>query len=215
MRTVYVQPPTRRKSRAGPPTRPACGNRLREIGPSARHPQIDAHPLPLRPLVAQGGAMHRIVLALSLAALLATAPDAGVAQGGARWRPPVTPVIVVAQFDPPAQRWLAGHRGVDLRTAPGARVRAAGEGRVAFAGMLAGRGVVSVDHGDLRTTYEPVDALVETGERVAAGETLGTVGTGTGHCGSGRCLHLGLRRGRDYLDPMLLLRPTSARLVPW
>jgi len=124
-------------------------------------------------------------------------------------------VDVVGDFHPPAQRWLPGHRGVDLRTAPGQHVRAAGDGRVAFAGTLAGRGVVSVDHGALRTTYEPVDAQVVAGERVRAGETLGTVGTGTGHCGSGSCLHLGLRRGREYLDPLLLLRRASARLRPW
>jgi murein DD-endopeptidase MepM/ murein hydrolase activator NlpD len=104
---------------------------------------------------------------------------------------------------------------VDLRTSPGQRVAAAGDGRVAFAGSLAGRGVIAVDHGDLRTTYEPVDARVHVGERVLAGQTLGTVGTGTGHCGSGNCLHLGLRRGREYLDPMLLLSRPSARLRPW
>ncbi len=117
-------------------------------------------------------------------------------------------------FDPPAQRWLPGHRGVDLRTSQGAPVRAAGDGRVAFAGTLAGRGVITIDHGDLRTTYEPVDALVAVGERVHAGETIGTVGTGTGHCGSGRCLHLGLRRGREYLDPMLLLGPRVSAPAP-
>jgi murein DD-endopeptidase MepM/ murein hydrolase activator NlpD len=152
---------------------------------------------------------------LAVSTLLLGAPSAGVAQDGMRWRPPVTPVTVLRHFDPPEQRWLPGHRGVDLRTTPGAGVRAAGDGRVTFAGTLAGRGVVTVDHGELRTTYEPVDALVLVGERVRAGETIGTTGTGTGHCGSGRCLHLGLRRGREYLDPMLLLGRSSARLRPW
>jgi murein DD-endopeptidase MepM/ murein hydrolase activator NlpD len=104
---------------------------------------------------------------------------------------------------------------VDLRTEPGQRVRAAGDGRVAFAGTIAGRGVVAVDHGILRTTYEPVDAQVVVGERVRVGEVLGTVATGTGHCGSGSCLHLGLRRGPEYLDPLLLLSRASARLRPW
>jgi murein DD-endopeptidase MepM/ murein hydrolase activator NlpD len=157
----------------------------------------------------------RIALALGITVALLVAPDAGRARDGVRWRPPVTPVDVVAHFHPPAQRWLPGHRGVDLRTTVGARVRSAGAGRVAFAGTIAGRGVVTVDHGTLRTTYEPVEALVRPGERVAAGEVIGTVGTGTGHCGSGRCLHLGLRRGREYLDPMLLLGRASARLRPW
>lgn len=160
-------------------------------------------------------AAHRMSLALAAAALLGAGPHAGAAQDGLRWRPPVTPVSVVRDFDPPERRWLPGHRGVDLRTTVGARVRAAGDGRVTFAGMLAGRAVVTVDHGDLRTTYEPVDPQVVPGERVAAGETIGSIGTGTGHCGSGNCLHLGLRRGREYLDPMLLLGRASARLRPW
>jgi murein DD-endopeptidase MepM/ murein hydrolase activator NlpD len=160
-------------------------------------------------------ALHPIPVTLCAAALLCAAPNPRSAADELRWRPPVTPVAVVRHFDPPAQRWLPGHRGVDLRTTQGALVRAAGDGRVAFAGTLAGRGVITIDHGDLRTTYEPVEALAGVGERVHAGEAIGTVGTGTGHCGSGRCLHLGLRRGREYLDPMLLLGHASARLRPW
>ena len=160
-------------------------------------------------------ALRPIPVTLVAAALLWAAPDPGSAEDGLRWRPPVTPVVVVRHFDPPEQRWLPGHRGVDLRTSQGAPVRAAGDGRVAFAGILAGRGVITIDHGDLRTTYEPVDARAAVGERVHAGETIGTVGNGTGHCGSGRCLHLGLRRGREYLDPMLLLGRATARLRPW
>jgi murein DD-endopeptidase MepM/ murein hydrolase activator NlpD len=157
-----------------------------------------------------------IATTLAAAALLLLgAPNAGRAQDELRWRPPITPVTVVRRFDPPEQRWLPGHRGVDLRASVGERVRAAGDGRVAFVGTLAGRGVITIDHGDLRTTYEPVEAVVRVGERVRAGESIGTVATGTGHCGSGRCLHLGLRRGREYLNPMLLLGRTSARLRPW
>ncbi len=160
-------------------------------------------------------AIRRNHVTIAVAALLVGLPHVSSGHASVRWRPPITPVVVVRQFDPPAQRWLPGHRGVDLRTAQGDRVHAAGDGRVAFVGNLAGRGVITIDHGDLRTTYEPVEALVVVGERVHAGESIGTVGTGTGHCGSGRCLHLGLRRGREYLDPMLLLGRTSARLRPW
>jgi len=156
-----------------------------------------------------------IATTLAATLLLLGAPNAGSSQDGLRWRPPITPVTVVRRFDPPERRWLPGHRGVDLRASVGERVRAAGDGRVAFVGTLAGRGVITINHGDLRTTYEPVEALVRVGERVRAGQSIGTVGTGTGHCGSGRCLHLGLRRGREYLNPMLLLGRTSARLRPW
>jgi murein DD-endopeptidase MepM/ murein hydrolase activator NlpD len=94
-------------------------------------------------------------------------------------------------------------------------VRAAGGGRVTYAADLAGRGVVVVDHGRLRTTYEPVTASVEIGARVRAGGPIGIVATGSGHCGDGRCLHLGLRVGRTYLDPLLVIRPTTGLLRPW
>src|SRR4029450_10888736 len=67
---------------------------------------------------------------------------------------PVTPPFVVRRFDPPPRPWLAGHRGGDLSAAPSAGVRAAGAGTVVYAGVIAGRGVVSVAHpGGLRTTY--------------------------------------------------------------
>ena len=63
---------------------------------------------------------------------------------------------VVRRFDPPAQRWLSGHRGVDLDAQEGSTIFAAGAGTVAFAGKVAEKNVVSIDHGSLRTTYEPV-----------------------------------------------------------
>ncbi len=157
----------------------------------------------------------RLPTTATLAALLICAPAASSAQDTIRWVAPVSPPAVVRHFDPPAHPWLPGHRGVDLRTTLGAGVRAAGSGRVTFVGTIAGRGVVTVDHGTLRTTYEPVEPVVEQGQRVRPGETIGHIAAGTGHCGSGRCLHLGLRRGREYLDPMLLLGHASARLRPW
>jgi len=150
------------------------------------------------------------------------APSLGPSSGRARtarraqrWRPPVMPPRITEPFDPPGLPWQAGHRGVDLVAQPGTTVRAAGAGRVTFAAGLAGRGVVVVDHGAVRTTYEPIAASVVVGQRVRAGDPLGTLAPGTGHCGGARCLHLGLRRGPEYLDPMLLLRRTSPRLRPW
>ena len=47
---------------------------------------------------------------------------------------------VVAGFDPPADPWGAGHRGVDLLGHAGQPVRAALPGTVTYAGGLAGRG---------------------------------------------------------------------------
>jgi murein DD-endopeptidase MepM/ murein hydrolase activator NlpD len=75
--------------------------------------------------------------------------------------------------------------------------------------------VVSVDHADgLRTTYEPVDAVVGAGARVARGAMLGTLAGGHVGCPADACLHWGLRRGETYLDPLALLRPPRIRLLP-
>ncbi|MGV1004338.1 MAG: M23 family metallopeptidase [Candidatus Nanopelagicales bacterium] len=131
-----------------------------------------------------------------------------------RWATPVTPTRLTRGYDPPAHQWLAGHRGIDLRSSPGQTVRAAGSGTVSFAGILAGRYVVSIDHGELRTSYEPVKPTVSKGERVGAGEVIGEIAPGSGHCGTGSCLHFGVRRGKTYLDPLLLLAGWQAVLRP-
>jgi len=92
-------------------------------------------------------------------------------------------------------------------------VRAAGAGRVSYAGLLAGRGVVVVVHGDLRTTYEPVTASVRVGQQVAAGAVLGQLTAGHPGC-PGTCLHWGLRRGEVYVDPVQLVHRGPSRLLP-
>ncbi|MDI6097623.1 M23 family metallopeptidase [Actinoplanes sp. NEAU-A12] len=133
----------------------------------------------------------------------------------AAYRWPVVPPRVVRRFEPPAQRWLPGHRGVDLESSAGAVVRAAAGGVVVYAQALAGRGVVSVAHaGQLRTTYEPVTATVRIGDHIAAGDPIGTVETGHPGCAADACLHWGLRRGEVYLDPLALLGFGRVRLLP-
>jgi murein DD-endopeptidase MepM/ murein hydrolase activator NlpD len=136
----------------------------------------------------------------------------------ARFQLPVPgPAEVLTPFRPPAERWGAGHRGVDLGAAVGTKVRAAGAGTVAYAGMLAGRYVVSVRHTDtLRTTYEPVRPSVRAGQRVSAGEVIGTLEAGHPTCRPADCLHWGARIGADhYIDPLSLLGGRRVRLKPW
>ncbi|MEU6138031.1 peptidoglycan DD-metalloendopeptidase family protein [Nocardioides sp. NPDC047086] len=131
---------------------------------------------------------------------------------------PLTPrPEVVRRFDPPDAPWGAGHRGVDLAGPPGAVVRAAMAGTVAFVGSIAGKAVVSVDHGATRTTYEPVVATVAVGDPVAAGAPLGRLGIAGSHCFPAACLHWGWIRNADdaYLDPLLLVdAPRPVRLLP-
>jgi murein DD-endopeptidase MepM/ murein hydrolase activator NlpD len=141
---------------------------------------------------------------------------AGPASG---WVIPVDPpLVVVREFDPPPVRWLAGHRGVDLAATAGATVRATGPGRVTFAGLVAGRGVIVIRHGgrfgELRTTYEPVTASVVAGQQVAAGGPIGVVAATPRHCSPAVCLHWGLRNGDIYLDPRQMLEPAPIRLLP-
>ncbi|MFU8850273.1 murein hydrolase activator EnvC family protein [Micromonospora sp. SL1-18] len=121
----------------------------------------------------------------------------------------------VRRFDPPPQPWLPGHRGVDLAAVPGVEVRAAGTGTVLFAGMVAGRPVVTVGHADgLRTTYEPVRPGLQVGAQVAAGTPIGALLAGHPGCPAEACLHWGLRRGEEYLDPLALLGLGAVRLLP-
>jgi murein DD-endopeptidase MepM/ murein hydrolase activator NlpD len=120
------------------------------------------------------------------------------------------PMEVIRGFEPPAVVWGAGHRGVDLAAPPGTVVRAAAGGIVSFAAMLAGRGVLVVDHGAVRTTYEPVTADVSVGDVVVAGQRIGRLATGS-HCVRS-CLHWGLRQGRGYLNPLSLLGGASGEV---
>lgn len=104
---------------------------------------------------------------------------------------------------------------MDLAGEPGMVVRAAGPGVVHFAGSLAGRGVVSIQHSaGLRTTYEPVQPVVAAGDRVRTGDVIGRLTAGHRECPVTACLHWGLRLGGAYLDPLSLLGLGKVRLLP-
>src|SRR5581483_9457857 len=124
---------------------------------------------------------------------------------GWEWPMRPTPDRVVRGFDPPAQPWLPGHRGVDLAGRSGEAVHAAGAGVVTFAGRIAGVGVISVTSGVLRTTYQPLRPTVRRGQSVDAGAVIGRLTLAGSHCLPAACLHWGLLRGADYLDPLALL----------
>ncbi len=127
--------------------------------------------------------------------------------------PVAAPLRVVRDFAPPQNRYGRGHRGVDLAAGPGTAVRVSAPGVVLWAGPLAGRGVVSVRHGALRSTYEPVSARVSAGDEVAAGTVIGVLQAGHPGCPAEACLHWGLRTDDRYFDPFLLLGAT-VRLLP-
>ncbi len=154
-----------------------------------------------------------LVILLAVAAWSGLPPAPSAAVG---WIAPLPePLTVTRVFDPPANPYAAGHRGVDLAGSLGQEVRVAAAGRVVYAGPLAGRGVLSVEHADgLRTTYEPVLASISAGIEVTPGQVIGTLQPGHAGCPVAACLHWGLRRGVVYLDPLLLLRQGPVRLLP-
>jgi murein DD-endopeptidase MepM/ murein hydrolase activator NlpD len=131
------------------------------------------------------------------------------ATGGAElaergWVWPVRPFRLARAYVAPAHEYGPGHRGIDLELLGGPEVRAPAAGVVAFAGSVAGRGILTIDHGDgLVTTLEPVQTSLVPSAPVAADEIVGTVSTG-GHADAGT-LHFGVRLHGDYINPMLLL----------
>jgi hypothetical protein len=150
-------------------------------------------------------------LLLGFLMLLVGATSAAAARA---WQAPLSPITVTRAFEPPPTPYAAGHRGVDLGGRPGEEVLASGAGEVSYAGMLAGRGVVVVVHGALRTTYEPVQATVKRGAQVTEGQEIATLVAGHSGCPVAACLHWGLLRGDTYLDPLSLLGEQRIRLLP-
>lgn len=139
---------------------------------------------------------------------------------GARFHwPLIRPHPVLRRFQRPRTPYGPGHRGVDLGGQVGEPVLAAGSGLVLYAGPLADRSLVSIEHaGGLRTTYEPVRPTVRVGQYVQRGQVIGLLMAGHPGCPAVApmvCLHWGAHRGRVYLDPLRLVEAGHVRLLPW
>lgn len=141
------------------------------------------------------------------------------AAGATAWRWPLQPrPAVLSRFAPPAQAWDAGRRGVELAAAVGEPVRAPAAGIIVFAGVVAGIPTVSVDHGELVSTYQPVLAAASRGTPVTAGAVLGRVQDLPRLCGASTCLRWGVyvdgSSPRRYADPLALVGAAPVRLLP-
>jgi murein DD-endopeptidase MepM/ murein hydrolase activator NlpD len=94
------------------------------------------------------------------------------------------------------------HAGIDLGAPAGTPIRAAAAGAVAHAGAMGGYGTtVDVRHADGTTTRyaHQSQALVRGGQRVAAGQVIGLVGS-TG-ASTGPHLHFEVRTAAGPIDP--------------
>ncbi|HET6293798.1 MAG TPA: M23 family metallopeptidase, partial [Kribbella sp.] len=152
--------------------------------------------------------------ALSLFALALMPVTAGAAPGEETGWPLSPRPEMVRGFEAPAKPWLPGHRGVDLAGSPGQAVLSATAGTITYAGPLAGRGVIVVTRGPIRTTYEPVIAALPLGAAVNPGDTIGHLSAAASHCAPATCLHWGLRQSDTYLNPLTLLPTQPVRLLP-
>ena len=142
-----------------------------------------------------------VAAAVAVALLL---PPAS-ASATARWSWPVPgPHRVVRAFAAPASPWGAGHRGIDVAAPVGTIVTAPADGTVVWAGRIADRGVVSLDHGGgVLSSFEPVTPAVARGRPVHRGDPIGRVATGGAHPAG--LLHIGARRDGAYVSPLLFL----------
>lgn len=125
---------------------------------------------------------------------------------------------VVGTWQASANPYGPGHRGVDLAVAIGDPVAAMAGGIVGFAGVVAGRAWVSIDHPDgLRTTVGPLAVVaVSAGDPVRQGQVVGTAAA-TAHADArllrtGR-LHVSARVAGTYADPVPLVGRLVATLL--
>ncbi|GEM_PF-111948 len=116
---------------------------------------------------------------------------------------------VLDPFRLPSGPYGPGNRGIEYATVAGDRVGAAADGIVVFAGPVAGRVYVTIDHGgQLLTSYGPLETKsVLTGDNVNRGDMVGTA------LGP---VHFSTRINHEYVDPASLFghREVEVRLVP-
>jgi murein DD-endopeptidase MepM/ murein hydrolase activator NlpD len=122
-----------------------------------------------------------------------------------------TNATVVDPFRAPECSRCAGNRGIEYAVPSNSVVRSGLDGRVVFAGMVAGVQYVVVRASAnplVRVTYGGIaEVAVAEGDEVVRGTALGTMGSSISRDVSGAVkLHLGVRVGQDYVDPLAMAR---------
>jgi murein DD-endopeptidase MepM/ murein hydrolase activator NlpD len=153
-----------------------------------------------------------VALAVSVVLLSLGQPATAATAAGQHWSPPVDGPIV-RRYEPPERPFGPQHLGLDFAASPDTPVGAAGDGVVAFAGLV-GRGrTVAIEHGGgRRTTYAYLRrVLVRPGEPVRRGDVLGLSGAaGPGHHPD--VVHFGYRVNGQPQDPAQLFPPEPSRI---
>jgi murein DD-endopeptidase MepM/ murein hydrolase activator NlpD len=175
-------------------------------------PSTSATTDPVRRAIALGAAVVLCVTAISGPASASeprsrTASEASAGAGDLaerRWIWPADAFRLSRPYVAPAHEYGPGHRGIDLGLIGSTAVRSPADGVVAFTGTVAGRGVLTIDHGDgLVTTLEPIETELVPGASIRRGDEVGALALG-GHVAPGD-LHFGVRLDGAYINPLLLL----------
>ena len=156
----------------------------------------------------------RRLLCLCIVVLVSSGTPPAVAS---TWLIPPVDAPVARRFEAPSSEWGPGHRGIDYAIESGTLIRAVADGRVSFAGDVAGVLAVTIDHGGgMESTYSDLsEVLVLPGEVVEQGFWIGRTGRAhPDHPG----LHLGLKLSGAYVDPESFIGPLDTsgaiRLAP-
>jgi murein DD-endopeptidase MepM/ murein hydrolase activator NlpD len=184
------------------------------------HPTPPRTPLPLVGMVLAASALLAVFLGVNQGTASGSPLPPPTPTTGERFIWPLAPPHpVLRPFQPPSTPYGPGHRGVDLGGYLNEPVLAADRGLVLYAGPLADRSLVSIEHpGGLRTTYEPIQPTVRVGDQVRRGQVIGTLQAGHPGCPAKApvvCLHWGAHRQRTYLNPLRLLESGQITLLPW
>lgn len=118
-----------------------------------------------------------------------------------------TGVLDWPAYGPISQYYGRYHTGLDIAAKRGSAVRAADSGTVTFTGWQGGYGkFIIVNHGNgMITRYAHCDSIsVSTGQQVARGEAIGTVGS-TGRS-TGPHLHFEVLSSGSFTNPLSYLR---------
>lgn len=153
--------------------------------------------------------LSAVAVGIVVLCVVGAVPAAGDVHGATEpaasgWIWPVDGFVLAKAYTAPAHAYGPGHRGIDLEPVGVPVVRAPAPGVVAFSGPVAGRGILTIDHGaGLVTTLEPVESDLRPGDVVARGDPTGAISTG-GHTRLG-AVHFGVRLDGEYINPLLLL----------
>lgn len=127
----------------------------------------------------------------------------------------ITSRFTLKRFHPILKRYRA-HLGVDYAAPRGTPIKAAGAGKITFAGRKGGYGnVLEIAHGGGYTTlYAHLKGFakgIKQGISVKQGQLIAYVGN-TG-LSSGPHLHFGLYQGKKAIDPLKVVQITKTHIV--